>query len=288
MALVFESSHLGLELVDLSAGACLPAIKRARVQKKGTPHLIAVEIDAACRDQHSDSPIEAKNRAHLLESRLLLNRNLDDEIEHGVARAIWLDDFSQVGSLHLSRLGAGDDDLRKCHLNGVLAPVACPFPCLVGGSQGERERFCVQIKAEAIGLAFGGTVVACVRQDACFEDGDALHLFVGVRETAVGEVEGTGLLDEDFEVNPIAPIGCRIPQLLQRLSNGFPVFAPALVFTFRDDHALFKQGKDQDKLLFALSLAAKNAACLLSLTTPLAMSMHKWRRDNFFDLFVAE
>ena len=72
----------------------------------------------------------------------------------------------------------------------------------------------------------------------------------------------------------------------QGFSNGFPIFAPALVLTFRNDHALFKKGKNEQKLFFALDLPAQNATSLLGFAAPLAMSVNDWRRDHLFHLLV--
>ena len=93
ISLLFQTGNFCLELIDLAAQASLPTIKWASIQKERTPDLVAIQIDHTGCDQHSHSPIEPKHRLNLLKGGRTLHRNLDDEIKHGVASAISLDDL---------------------------------------------------------------------------------------------------------------------------------------------------------------------------------------------------
>jgi hypothetical protein len=62
IALLFQAGHFRLELINLATQPRLPAIKGARIQEKGMPDLIPVEIDHTGGDQHSHAPIETQDR----------------------------------------------------------------------------------------------------------------------------------------------------------------------------------------------------------------------------------
>src|SRR5437660_3236519 len=194
--LFFQGSHFCFELVNLAAQASLPSIKWARIQEKGVADLVAVEIDHTSRDQDSDAPIEAEHCLALLKGGRLVHRNLDDKIQHCVANAIGLDDFPQRGSERMPGFRSLNHEVRQLHLNSLLAPMPCPCSLHVGSAQGQRETLLIEIIAHAVGLAHLWPVISRIEQDACFEDRNGLHFFVGVRETTVLQVKSARLLDQ--------------------------------------------------------------------------------------------
>ncbi len=189
ISLRFQSSHFGLELVNLAAQTRLPAIKGAGIQKERTPDLVAIPIDHADGDEHAYAPIETQNALDILIAGLPFHRHLDREIEHRVAGAIGLDDLSQRGSQRRSLPGASHHEVRHLHLYR-------PRSLFVGSAQGKRQGLLLQIEPQAVGLAYDRSVVTSIGQDPCFEHRNGLHLFVGRGETAVLEVEVARLLDQ--------------------------------------------------------------------------------------------
>src|SRR2546426_11257160 len=58
--LLFVSGTLLFQFINLSAGACLSAIKAAGVQEYGSAHLFIVLIDGGCGEERVDSPVCSK------------------------------------------------------------------------------------------------------------------------------------------------------------------------------------------------------------------------------------
>src|SRR6266496_498927 len=234
------------------------------------PDLVPIEIDDTGGDQHSNAPIEAQNRVHLLKGGLLFDRNLDDEVEHRIACATWLDDLPQAGSQRLPRLSTNDDDLRQCHLNRLLSPIACPRSLLIGSTQSKRERLLIQIKTQTVGLAHPMPIVASIGQHPCFEHRSTLHCFIGVRETAVVEIKITCLFDQALQFNRLSSIRIGLAHIGERLLDNLAVLTCPFGFRLRLDHSLFKERDNQGELLLALRLPTKNPSRLLCLAAPLA------------------
>src|SRR6266496_6158532 len=72
------AGNLLLEFVKLSAGACLSAVKTARIEEQWSAHLLRVFIDGSCRESLMHPPVCSKHSLDALPGRQLPFLHLDD------------------------------------------------------------------------------------------------------------------------------------------------------------------------------------------------------------------
>lgn len=120
----FQLGDPGFEQINLAARAGLLSIEAAGVQEKGTGNLVPSQIDDRRRDQRPHAPIPSKDVLHVSPLGWLSVRHIHDEVEHRVAGPIWLADFSQARSKHLSLVQAGENRFGQGHLHRLFPPGA--------------------------------------------------------------------------------------------------------------------------------------------------------------------
>src|SRR6266446_2608723 len=199
--------------------------------------------------------------------------NLDDAIEHGVARAIRFGDLTQGGGEDRPLLQTCYDRIGQRQSQLWLGPGCRPAPRLIWGAKRKEAVSSLQINAEPMDLALLASVISHVGQDAHFEHGNRLHFFVGGGKTAVFEVKIACLFDQALQFDRAPSIGGLFAQGGQGGFDRFAVFARGFILRFRQEHALLKQRQNAGKLLLALCLTPEDTTRLLGFTAPLPVSM---------------
>jgi hypothetical protein len=163
----------------------LSAIQAAGIQEQRRREPIAGEIHHRRGHQRANPPVPAQYPLHSLEVRLGRNRNLEDEIEDGVAYAIWLGDLEQRGGETVPCLQMRHDRVGQGQAHLWLGPPFGPGALRIGEAKGQITAAPLQIDAESIRLTCVSATVSRVGQDAHPEHGHRLHLFIESGETAI-------------------------------------------------------------------------------------------------------
>ena len=101
----FQVRHLRLQTIDMSPGVGLSPVEAAGIQEQRRREPVALKVQHGGRDERPDSPVPTEHALHHLEIRQWSDGNLDDEIQHGVTRAICFGDLAQRGRETFPLLG---------------------------------------------------------------------------------------------------------------------------------------------------------------------------------------
>ena len=131
----------------MPAGVGLPPIEASAIEEQGRSEPVAIQVHHRRGYQRAHPPIPPEHPVDLRALGKLGDGNLDDAIEHGVARAIRFGDLPQGGGEHRPLLEALHHRIgqRQSHL--WLGPGGGPVSCLIWSAKGNIAAASLQINA---------------------------------------------------------------------------------------------------------------------------------------------